>query len=152
MYAALELGIQTPELILFFQHFSSHIRRNWPVSLNLLRKMFKSILNTDIQIHASSKRPIKKMLMKVFSISLWPNHIRATFTTRTRVICNFNSKHINTLLTRDVLLYLLIPKCYWPEWECFNIHLHEKSLATGIHFCKSSPDDRANSRDTSTKA
>ena len=41
----------------------------------------------------------------------------------------------NNLLTRDVLICLLLPEWYWPE--CFNIHLHNQSLATGVSFCKS---------------
>ena len=40
----------------------------------------------------------------------------------------------NNLLIRDVLKHLMLPQCYWPE--CLSIHLHNKSLATGISFCK----------------
>lgn len=37
IYAELELGIQTPELILFFPYFCSTIRSNWPVVVGVLQ-------------------------------------------------------------------------------------------------------------------
>ena len=39
-------------------------------------------------------------------------------------------KYFHNLLTRDILWHLLLPEHYW--LECFSIHLHNKSLATGI--------------------
>ena len=44
------------------------------------------------------------------------------------------SAAINTLLTRDILICLLVSKCYWTE--CLNIQLHNKSLAMGVSFHK----------------
>lgn len=37
---------------------------------------------------------------------------------------------LNSLLTRDMWMHLLLPKHYWPE--CVSILLHNKSLATGV--------------------
>ena len=41
---------------------------------------------------------------------------------------------INNLFTTDILICLLLPQCY--RLVCFNSHLHNKLLATGINFCK----------------
>ena len=41
---------------------------------------------------------------------------------------------INNLFTTDILIRLLLPQCY--RLVCFNSHLHNKLLATGINFCK----------------
>ena len=45
-------------------------------------------------------------------------------------------KFVNNLLTRKVLIHLLLPERYWAE--CFNILLHNQSLAIGVNFCKNS--------------
>ena len=37
-------------------------------------------------------------------------------------------------MNRDIWIHLLLPKHYWPE--CFSILLHNKSLATGVSFCR----------------
>ena len=41
---------------------------------------------------------------------------------------------LNSWLTKDIWTHLLLPTHYWPE--CFNILLHNKSLATGVSFCR----------------
>ena len=50
---------------------------------------------------------------------------------------------ISNLLTGDIVTRFLLPECYW--LECFKIHLHNKSPATGIiSSCKILP---VNSKD-----
>ena len=40
-------------------------------------------------------------------------------------------------MTRDVLIHLLLPSII--DQRGFNVHLHNKQLATGISFCKNPP-------------
>ena len=45
--------------------------------------------------------------------------------------------NFNNLLTRDVLIRFLLPELI--DQRCFNIHLRNKLLTTGVSFCKNPP-------------
>ena len=48
--------------------------------------------------------------------------------------CFFQAVLLNTVLTRDILIHLLLPELYWPE--TYQYLLHNKSPATGVSFWK----------------